>query len=154
MVGIGKESRRFGIGRGLLYAPDTASYIGDDPWTDLLLAANRLVLDTSKRKRMGELAQLSDNGLRNVLDGGPCWGTTREAVGYATATLAMEELRIVDTFGPMPSDPNDVILRYLTEVPAPRRRCKMCGKRLIGRQVYWCGDPCRKAYERQPELFL
>jgi hypothetical protein len=152
MVGIGKESRRFGIGRGLLFAPDTAAYIGDDPWVDALRAGNRLVLDTTKRRRLEEIADLSENGLRNVLAGSQCWGRTREAVGHAIAVLAETEVRLVDAFGPMPTDENDVIYRYLTEVPEPKRRCRTCGKALIGRQLHWCSDACRKEYERQPEL--
>src|SRR5207245_632562 len=54
LVLLGKESRRLGIGRGLLFSPETAQYGGDDPWPDVVRAANRLVKDTAKRWKMEE----------------------------------------------------------------------------------------------------
>jgi hypothetical protein len=155
MEATGKESRALGIGRGLLFPPDTAIYLGDDPAEMVHRAASRLSKETEKHRRMEELSGMSERGFRAYLSGERApERSTFEAILQATAQLAAQEIRRIDTFGELPEDDIDTIARYLAEVPEPVRRCQGpdCGKALIGRQRYWCGDACRKAFERQPDL--
>ncbi len=154
LLGLGKESLQLGLGRGVLFAPETAEFVGDDPMPVLLAAARRLVEEVSSRRRLEEEADLSPNGLRDILAGrSKPWPRTLRSLWRATSELASDAIRQVDTFGPRPTDAYDVAFRYLAEVPAPERRCRWCGKGLAGRQRLWCSDAHRKLgtrYEQMP----